>query len=256
MNSQGYFIAAPSSGGANSALTGLSHNWEFQDGSGTDVADSAGSADGLVTGMSWETSNELFGDSCGSFDGSDDEVGVGSLSVLDGSSDFSIEVWFYIDSTGGIERAFSFDNGGASPLFQIGIDTSGTTFLFVYLSDDSDEVLSIAGSDLSNSTWYQVILTYDASAKQIEAFLNNVSEGTDTNNSFNNSGFTVPSARIGSRPSGQSWSFWGGDIQAVRVWNKILSEAERTTLYNSGSGLLITDLPAGEGTPTSIIGGF
>jgi hypothetical protein len=84
--------------------SGLVGEWRFDEGSGSTLGDSKGSADGSINGASWVTEGL-------SFDGGDY---VTIPFVLDPANDFSLVLVFRFSDTGGIETLWTQQDGTGS----------------------------------------------------------------------------------------------------------------------------------------------
>jgi len=82
-------------------------------------------------------------------------------------------------------------------------------------------------------------VTYDAATQAIQVIVNDGTPATATlaaNDHAREAGDLYIGAEYGSA------DFFDGAIAHVRKWNKVLSAAEITALYNSGDFLAYTDL--------------
>jgi len=105
------------------------------------------------------------------------------------------------------------------------------------------------GTALTN-TWYFVVAWFDSVANTISISLNNgapaVGTGLNPLIAAGTNAFT-----LGARSDGAN--YLNGRIDSVGVWKKVLTAGERTTLYNSGSGVAQAAL-AGTSLTTSLSG--
>lgn len=92
---------------------------------------------------------------------------------------------------------------------------------------------SIAGQSylpstvLSPNTWYHVVLVWNKDTNNIIGYMNNVLKFNVSQTIWPT---TMPSVAIGNGFS--SSRFWKGSIDEVRIYNRILSTGEISTLYN------------------------
>jgi hypothetical protein len=102
----------------------------------------------------------------------------------------------------------------------------------------------MAASNITNNTWYHVVLVLDRTDK-LKMYINGglypVTVG-GTNNlipyASTNYNTTHP-FRIGSYTSSDNTTpiiFFNGKIDAFNAWNRVLTQSEITELYNSGNG--------------------
>jgi len=91
---------------------------------------------------------------------------------------------------------------------------------------------------LGTDDWHMITLTYNSS--QLEAFVNGSSVGTVTATS---SGGTASSYENPTFSLGKANNYCNAIIDEAGVWNRQLSDAEITELYNSGDGLAYNPQP-------------
>ena len=96
----------------------------------------------------------------------------------------------------------------------------------IHMFASGNEVLTSA---LSTSTWYHLVVTQ--SGTTWELFLNASSQGTT---SIGTASYADDSFRVGESYAGGGAGRSTNDI--VTIWDRVLSGAEITDLYNSGSG--------------------
>jgi len=189
------------------------------------------------------------------------------LSILDASQtglditgNMSIAAWTNPESLP--SGAFTMD-----PVISKWSSTSNQRAYRFGIARDSGNVLSLGmnhsadGSASTNNyrnhafttaTWYHIAMVYDAAAGSVEFFVNGSSIGTVTGlgtSTFNSS----RQFEIGA--NSQQSEYVDGLIDEVGIWNKKLTSAEITDLYNSGSGLPwdAPDAPAGTALNNVII---
>jgi len=170
-----------------------------------------------------------------------DELNIadGSQTGLDFTGDMSWAFWIkpetlFTTSAGIINK---WVNAGNNRAYQFYFDNSTNDRFGVYLSPNGTsgaQTISTVdlGEDLSTGTDYHVVMTYDASAGVISAYLNGVLKGVATGaaTSIYNSG-----AEFAIGKSGQG-SF-DGIINQVLPYSRILTAGEVSNLYNGGDGL-------------------
>lgn len=171
-----------------------------------------------------------------------------SQSGLDLTTTLSLSVWVYLESqpaTNGTEVICGKDGnnttGRSYSLFYR--DVGGTKMLTLFVDKNggvnaSDYDFLNHNVTLSNATWYHVVVTWDGATKTAKFYIDgtNVSSPTGTNvGTLHNS--SEPFG-IGAYYAGASWGgFMDGLIDEVGLWARVLTGAEVTTIYNSGSGL-------------------
>lgn len=125
---------------------------------------------------------------------------------------------------------------------RLGTSSGGTTL------NEGD--VTVPAFTVDGTTWYHVVVAYDASAGSFEVYTQGVSRGTDT--TVDTSLHDGTSAlEIGTYTEGGGRSNWyDGVVDEVGCWNKVLSSTEVTELYNSGSALSYNDFVA---PPTNVL---
>ena len=213
--SNGWGNIYPVSGGTSTLLDGLVSRYNFNESSG-DLLDQTGSNDGTVVGAT-QTGTEY------EFDGVNDYVDLGDLDI---SGDESISFWVRVDSL------------GTNPLLT---KRSGSTnrpiYIFVSAADDNiiafkDDAATRVDSNfgVSTGTWYHVVTIYDVSTTTFKMYVNGAL--TDTNTSVPDPSTNNASLQIGGDTFGGTY----GDvaIDNLRIYNRAISAAEVTEIYNLG----------------------
>ena len=166
---------------------------------------------------------------------------IGACLDLDGSSDaYEIDdTNDYLDLYAGVERTLNFwayptDYANYNVLLDKGASQSA-----LYFQDDGTQRMQYAGvgnwlrvDGSPINAWVMITITWN-STDDLTMFHDGVKVDDYTNpTGFSNSAteFMIGNQR------GQS-SFWDGVIDEFGVWNRTLSQAEITQLYNSGDGI-------------------
>ena len=176
------------------------------------------------------------------FDGVDDFVNLGNNASLRPavSGGVSLSVWCkWVDITTATSRMFSnSSNGSAYNGLSCSKNSSG------YLSMNTGDGDGFGGSDrrtlktnapaVSNNTWHHIVFVFtDATSSNWKIYV----DGSDTASSTSGTGganvYTTDNAFIGKRIMG-STTFANGNMDEVSFWDKALSGAEVTAIYNSG----------------------
>ncbi len=206
--------------------SGLAGYWRMDDGSGTSATDAStnGNTGTLTNGPTWTTGQM---GSAVSFDGTDDNISIGNISMYDGRDDFAITAWINLNSTSGFQCIFCKDQSGDSASqFRFSIGENGTGKLGY-----GDSSHSLGGnSTLSTSTWYHAVITRSSGAGYT-FYLNGIFDGNTAPGSPPNT--NSRSAYIGARESnlGGLTSYFNGKIDEVRFYHRSLSADEVAELY-------------------------
>lgn len=181
------------------------------------------------------------------FDGTDDYLYVSAEDVqyLDLGGTHSVTLWCYADTIPANPALISqFNTGTLSRGSFIGVNTTDDDFSY-YTDEDGNSGggdSTFADHDQPTgpvvSTWYMVFVGYDGSDKYIcanaetivqDAGITVFAPSTASNLSIGASNTTVTAD-----------SFWDGRIAQVIYYDKLLSQAEVTWIYNSGNGRVLT----------------
>jgi hypothetical protein len=213
--------------------------WEMDEASGS-ALDSHGSEDlteggtvGTGTGIVYGTARDFeAGDSTDAF--TCDPSGFDP-----GNTDWTFEVWFRKESNSGTILA-----GNGSAAFQL-FDFGGT----VYLNSGGVASQFNVGS-VSSAAWHQVFVYHDATNNLFGMVLDGGSPATSS------TGGSAPASWGTNLTVGNSGGLpFDGLIGPVRLWNRLLSGAEKTELYNAGAGRTYAYITAGGGGVTVALTG-
>ena len=229
--------------------TGLKAYWKFNESSGDIInqsessVDLGSSADIQVTGVTYEDGGSPLGTGV-SFDGTDDfGVAGSSLSnfnfLHNSTAAWTICMWAQL--TKGDDRyIMSTSEGGTGIGLKLGMNT---TDFRIYTQNGSDELIAsfsgTSGFIPNASSWYFYCFTFgDAlSGANFKATRNdaNLESSGISANTPSNSNATDPMT-FGKRPD-LNIGYTKMALAEVSVWDKIMSDEDITTLYNSGNGL-------------------
>jgi hypothetical protein len=241
--------------------TGLKAYYKFNETSPSDIVNQAGtvgSVDGLGTGADIQITGATYGATgkigdALSFDGTNDFGQIGtSLSQFNflhsTTAKWTICFWMKLNATsrGTFDRIFNTTVSSGSAGINIYInDLSSTQKMgFVIHNNVSGQGVTDWVSTADNyipdntTTWYFYSMTYDQSlgSDNLKVKRDNANLETKTktaNSPYNgNSTYAMFLDRL---PSG-SGNFPANVIDEFSVWNRVLTDAEITTIYNSGTG--------------------
>jgi hypothetical protein len=152
-----------------------------------------------------------------------------------GDIDFTLTAWANPSTTTGFPAVVSKDNsaGTRDYMIQIGYPTTAKFGFQVALAAGGTK--NVANTlALSTGQWYFVVAWHDATADKIYLQVNN---GTPAELATTGA-LASPSTntfRIGAY-GGSDNNWWGGTIDEVGIWKRVLTATERTALYNGGAG--------------------
>ncbi len=209
--------------------TGLSSHWRLNEASGTRV-DAHGSNDLSPTDTPGSVTGKI-GDAV-SLNGSSQFLSVVSDTSLDnGTGSFTIACWVKLTASGATQSVVAKEDGS---------NNNSDYHLFLNFLDDiafqvydgASSTFINGGVALSTGVWYFIVVWYDDDAQTLNV---QVDDGTPASSSYT-SGVVAGTAdfRIGN-DSGSN--FFGGAIDSVSYWKRVLTSGERTSLYAAGAGL-------------------
>ncbi|MCP4111319.1 MAG: hypothetical protein GY749_38290, partial [Desulfobacteraceae bacterium] len=210
----------------------LTAYYNFDEGSGTDLADSAGSYGGtLYNSPTWETSTVVLDGMIApgnalEFDGTDDYVEVSYSDALN-SSVFTVETWAKVDGGSGTWRSVmtSRDNFPQRGF----IFYASTSDNWQFWIGNGSTWPKITGSSVVTGEWTHLAGVYDGTTMTF--YINGVSAGSlDADLSLN----TEQPLRIGagSTESETPDFYFNGSIDEVRIWNTARTESEIMVYMN------------------------
>ena len=173
------------------------------------------------------TAQSKFGGSSLLLDGAGDYLQVANQDYFDfGSSDFTIECWFYFDSSSSETYNTLLDMGngsasGAGPFWTAVKSDSGTYYIGVALdtttAGDWDVLNNLAIATLSASTWHHFAVSRAGS--NFKVFLNGTSVATATSSSAMRDENSA--LQIGARGQNTASHYFKGYIDDVRITNGV-----------------------------------
>lgn len=217
-------------------LTSLTGYWTMDETSGnaldilgvTTLTDhnSVGTAAGKVgTARQFNVANTRY------FDAADNAA----MSV--GDLDFTFAVWVYIDSKGANRNILSKGTTFAANTTEYFLEFTNSSDRFRFIIGDTTNTLSsiAVANNLGSpslATWYFIVAWHDSVGNTV-----NIQVNDGTVNSVGTSG-RFPPDTTGSFTVGRlnGVQHWDGRIDELGFWKRALTAAERTSLYNAGSG--------------------
>lgn len=171
---------------------------------------------------------------------------LGSSSLFNLSSDFTVGLWLkYTSSSGYYFALFGRDQSGASSGWSLNSwfnpsDGANYKKLRLYVRDGSSGFVILnqtTASAFEPNQWHLFLLSFDSAAKTFYLYGNNALELTAIA-SGTPGVVSSPNFSLGQWPGGGTDFRCEGKVKQLVGFNKILSGAERSALWNGGSGLL------------------
>lgn len=172
---------------------------------------------------------------CGSFASVNSEFlsTAATADLLGGARDWTIDGWFKLaDRTASVEIISKGSSRTNAALIDYRL-YSINTFIGAGVSNGAADVRVQLGASPANDTWTYFCIYHDATTGKIGGHLNN---GLAIEANFTASGTHNPAGnfRIGASPVPDL--YFGGSIDEVGRWNRLLTIKERLDRWNNGSG--------------------
>ncbi len=166
-----------------------------------------------------------------------------SATLSTGDIDFTVSAWVMMDSKTNTMTIMGKRATGSSGEYTLVYDNSSDRFVFFILDagGGSDIVYANNLGSPSTDTWYLVTGWRDKTAGTINIQVNN-----GTVNSLSTSRVvadTTAQFNIGAQMNGSNY-YLSGKVDEAGFWKTTLTAAQRTELYNGGSGWIYTPPPA------------
>jgi hypothetical protein len=209
--------------------SGLVGHWRFDASTGTLAADSAGSNDGTLVNM--DSSDWVSGKirNALDFDGSDDYVNAGNSSSVGLTDNFTYAAWVKTELDSHVHSLYDKDS--------IGGDTSNTAQIKIWSSNylilhKNNGATTGTLNTIPQNTWTHIAVTYASGTSKF--YINGDLDNTD-NTVTGTFTATTYDMYIGRRGNDTAENF-NGQIDDVRIYNRVLSDGEIAELYNGGTG--------------------
>ena len=205
--------------------SGLVGYWKFDEGNGTTAGDSSGYGNTgtlLPSGSEPTWTSGKVGEAL-SFDGVDDYVGVSQVLTTEMTASAWVKLTDFTKTPNMLINAYSHQTLAISP------NRDGSGVIYIYIGNGTEWLCApcITGSkNMKENVWHHVIFTSDGTKSIL--YLDSVNIGSSD---------YVPSGfgsyfRIG-RGAADITEYLRGLIDEVRIYNRALSAAEVSALYNA-----------------------
>jgi hypothetical protein len=150
--------------------------------------------------------------------------------TLNLTNSFTVACWVKINSSGSLKPAVSQWQGGLGSFY---IGTANDQYVFATCHDeDVYNPTWLYGGSAALNEWVYMVGTYDGNTEKL--YVNNALIASQSTSQLVNP--FVGQFKIGTLDGGGEFVF-DGEIDAVGIWNRALSDAEVAELYNGGTGL-------------------
>lgn len=245
--------AGSASGEFKATTSGIVSRWNFDEGTGSAVADVVGANEATLSGPAWVSG---IVETAIQFNGTDQDVFVsespsGSLS-FEGES-FSISAWFNTTSTSGIRRIISKGHYGWTNgyFISVGHISAGKVCFGIGAGGSTPNGLLFGTNNVFNDgDWHHVAVSVNHSTSRVRIYVDGVQQaitkdagtgGTVVGNEMDYSALTSLSASTSNPFTIGSYAgvaeYFDGTIEDVRVFRQALTQSEVTELYNTDTDL-------------------
>lgn len=155
-----------------------------------------------------------------------------------GDIDFTLCAWAKFTGAVAANEIFGKDNNVAGQReYNLNYSTVSNVFMITAFRAGDTQIFgpATAFGAASVGVWYFVVGWHDAAANTLNIQVNN-SAVTSTATGGSLQAASGAQFQIGARQYSTSRIFWNGDIDQAMIWKRILTEDERTYLYNGGAG--------------------
>jgi len=170
------------------------------------------------------------------FDGINDYINLGTNSVFNFNSSYTLAAWISPTNTAKIQRLLVKDNGVSGRGFSIG--DAGSQTLAFYDRGLAPSTVNTSAI-LQINTWQHVVAVYDAGAKTMAIYVNGMRQALSTSVSGSPSSAANP-LTLGGNPSSSGGEYYNGMMDEIRIYNYALSDYEIAMLSSPCTQYAIT----------------
>jgi hypothetical protein len=211
--------------------SGLAGHWKLDDGHGSVAADSSGNDNNgsLVGNPVWAAGRI---DGSLQFSGSGEYVDT-NKAIVQTTGDYSVAAWVLLNQLDNFRTAVSQDGVNVSGFFLQYMPGPNNGFAFSVVASDSTAsptTRALGHSAVSPGKWYHIVGVHIAASSQILLYVDGILVDTETTPSWSAMGSLVIGRALW---GGGNTDYWPGNIEDVRVYNRILEADEIASLYLS-----------------------
>jgi len=221
--------------------TGLVGYWHLDEGTATTTYDASGNGNTgtLTNGPTWQTGTNCKAGSCLSFNGSTNSIQVPDASILNfGAGDFSVIAWVKLNNSNSMRFVNKWLNSSVVGwIFDGNETTTGTNqpgYLRFRMGDGTHNFDYAANGNLNNGNWHNIAVTLSRSSTTgLKLYVDGQQIGTSQDPTAVTGSVSASTPfGIGVIPSILG-SYFNGNIDEVRLYNRALSATEVSDIYNS-----------------------
>jgi hypothetical protein len=211
---------------ANAANTGPVAHWKMDETSGPTAVDAEGGHDGTLVGdLNWGSGQV---DGALLFDGLDDRVNVPHNDALSLTNAFTLSTWINSYTLSGYDLVLNKGTSGNNQNYWFGTLDDEITFGFY---TGTWREFNTSSVNLQQNTWYHIAATFDDASDEVRLYLDG-SEVLSTTTTVSPTPNTED-LQIGRSQHGE---YWGGKLDDIRIYDRVLSAAEVADLASPGGG--------------------
>lgn len=217
--------------------------YRFQEGSGTKVKDASGNGNtGTFNTTTWQKTDlpsRSYIYNSSSYAGSTGNISCGTTTNLfpaNGTA-WSVSVWEKLDSTVTGVQPRILDKSAAAQGPAIQINVTGGPFIQFAVAG-STQLLVITSTTISSNAWHHIAVTWDGSttAANVHIYIDTVEASyTTQQNGATLTNNAASAFLIGNRNLNDA-QVWKGSITELGLFNKVLTTAQISDIYNNGLG--------------------
>ena len=228
--------------------TGLKAYYKFEDNGTNEQTTGVGlgvPADITVSGATYVTGK--VGSKAISFDGTNDYATIGSSTsqfnfMHNTTHEFTIAFWLKSSSYNTNGMIFTTMKDTGSSYYGVAIRRNNSSTMGVYFGAGTNQnrLQDTKAGFSTDANWHHIVITAKASdsTNSLEYWQDGVSLGTTSNTGKVFSDTNASFAPYISQADAGQWL--NGQLDNLNIWDRRLSDAEIATLYNSGTGIVIT----------------
>jgi len=248
-NSTATADGAGGAGGAGTGGSGGNSSSSIGAGGGTQVDGGAGGIGGANVGVKGEPPAALTLGNCLKFDASPESVNLGTSSVFNFTTNFTLECWINPSVVVGTQNTRAIGSRSNDTLHGVGFGYNGSSrFLFTTFGHQD----FLFDATVSTNTWTHIAVSF-SSGFSARLYVNGVFQQQITGSTA----ATTSGINMYIGQGGSGIEYFTGKIDEVRMWNDIRTDAEIKKFYSeevdSGSANLVGywKLDEGSGSTTA-----
>jgi len=163
-----------------------------------------------------------------------------NASLQTGDIDFTIAGWVYLDSKSANQAVVGKWTGAPAGEYLLFYNPGTDRFRFIVCDTTQTNYGLVDAAALGSpatGTWYFIVAWHDATAQTVNIQVNN---GT-VNSASHPYDVQVAATAFRVGATGAFGQEWDGRVDELGLWKRLLTPAERTQLYASGSGVTYPD---------------